>query len=94
MKLDLNKITLIFGIILPMWGGAVFLFNYEKSLAKKADLAIMDMDARIERANILMKFYPNYSALTDAEKLEYDIAKAKLINLETQRDRLLGVPNE
>ena len=44
MKWDINKVATLFGIILPLWGGAVFLWNYEKSLVKKADLS-MEMES-------------------------------------------------
>ena len=90
MKLD--KIATIFGIILPLWGGAVFLFNYEKSIAKKSDLAIMDLDARIERTEIIVAIYSrDPQVLTELEKNEYDRAKNRLLSLEGQRDKLLGV---
>ena len=104
MKLDLHKMTLWIGIFIPLWSGIVFLWSYEKALAYKTDLpnmtkyitrsasAVMDLDARLERTEILVALYGrNPDQLTPDETNKYDRAKARLINLENQRDQLLGV---
>lgn len=91
-KLDLNKIVLILGVWVPLYSGIALLWNYEKSLVKKADIAVMDLDARIERTEIIVAIYSRDThTLTETEKNEYSRAKARLIQLEAQRDKILGV---
>lgn len=107
MKLDLHKITLWIGIFIPLWSGIVFLWSYEKALAykvdlpamhkyvTKSDLAVTDLDARLERTEILVALYGrNPDQLTPDEANKYERAKARLINLETQRDSLLRITHD
>ena len=95
MRIDLNKITMIFAVLIPLWGGAAFLWSYEKNLVKKTDLAVMDLDARLERTEIIVAVYSrNTAELTTDEINKYDRAKARLINLESQRDSLLGLSRD
>lgn len=83
---------LVIGVILPLWGGMVFLYDYEKNLVKKPDLALTDLDARIERTEILVAVYSrDTERLTEPEKNAYERSKSRLIHLESQRDKLLGV---
>lgn len=93
-----NKIqiaTALIGVFIPLWGGIVFAWNYEKSLVKKADLAVMDLDARIERTEIIVAIYSrDVDNLTEIDKNDYSRAKARLIQLEAQRDKLLGIHHE
>lgn len=94
MKVDLHKMVTLFAVLMPLWGGAVFLWNYQENLVKKSDLAIMDLDARLERTEIIVAVYSrNNSELTNDEINKYERAKARLINLENQRDSLLGIGN-
>ena len=89
-KLNIEKLVAIFGIIVPLWGGMAFLWNYEKSLVKTQDLAVLDLDARIERTEILVAVYAKHtSQLSENETNSYNRAKARLIQLESQRDQLL-----
>ena len=104
MKIDLHKMVTLFAVLVPLWGGAVFLWNYQENLVKhsdlpdmttlvrKTDLAVMDLDARLERTEIIVAVYSrNTEELTPDEINKYERAKARLINLETQRDSLLGL---
>ena len=87
--------TTIFAVLLPLWGGAVFLWNYQDNLVKKSDLAVMDLDARLERTEIIVAVYSrNTAELSPDEVNKYERAKARLINLENQRDNLLGLAND
>ena len=54
-------------------------------LQTKADSAEKDLDARIALTEIKILIYSGRD-LTPAEQVEYDRAKARLINLEKQRD--------
>ena len=95
MKIDLHKMVTLFAVLVPLWGGAVFLFTYQENLVKKADLAVMDLDARLERTEIIVAVYSrNPEGLTPDEVNKYDRAKARLINLETQRDSLLRIRHD
>ena len=95
MKLNINKIATILGIISTILVAVTWFYNYEKNLVKTSDLAIMDLDARIERTEILVAVYSrNPETLTEMERNMYERAKARLIQLESQRDKLLGVSND
>ena len=90
VKEIIGYVTAIFGVIIPLWGGLAFGINYEKNLVKKSDLALLDLDARIERTEILVAVYArNPDTLTEMEKNAYERSKARLISLEQQRDELL-----
>lgn len=92
MKWDLSKVATLFGIILPLWGGLVFLYTYEKNLVKKGDLSLSELTATIERTEILIAIHSHrVEELTEAERNEYERHKARLINLEAQRDKILGI---
>ena len=95
MKIDLHKMTTLFAVLIPLWGGAVFLWNYQDNLVKKSDLAVMDLDARLERTEIIVAVYSrNTAELSPDELNKYERAKARLINLENQRDNLLGLSHD
>lgn len=88
-------------IVAPLWGAIAFGFHYESQLVKKAEIADMvfkhelaakDLDARIERTEILIAIYArDVHSLTEDDKNQYSRAKARLINLETQRDNAMGI---
>ena len=108
MKLDPHKITLWIGIFVPFWGGIAFLWNYEKALAYKVDLldvntlvtkhekSLSDLDYKIANTLILTTLYELHglSELNELERVKYDRANTRLVALEGQRDRLLGIPND
>ena len=95
MKIDLHKMVTIFAVLVPLWGGMVFLWNYQDNLVKKSDLAVMDLDARLERTEIIVAVYSrNPEGLTTDEVNKYDRARARLINLERQRDSLLDATHD
>lgn len=80
--------------VLPLWVLITSIIVYESELVKvndianlqtKADSAEKDLDARIALTEIKILIYSG-RALTGAEQVEYDRAKARLINLEAQRD--------
>ena len=89
MKIDLHKLTTLFAVIIPLWGGAVFLWSYEKNLVKHSDLAVSKLDARLERTELLVTILSRDPRAE--EEAKYERAKARLINLEAQRDKLLGI---
>jgi hypothetical protein len=88
LKVDLHKLTTLFAVLIPLWGGMVFLWSYEKNLVKHGDLAVNTLDARLERAELLVTILSRNPR--PDEEAKYERAKARLINLETQRDKLLG----
>jgi hypothetical protein len=107
MKIDAHKITLWLGIFIPFWSAIVFLWTFNESLARVADLPVManyvtksdsavtDLDARLERTEILVALYGrNPESLTPDEANRNERAKARLINLETQRDNLLRISHD
>lgn len=106
MNIDLTKVSLVFGVILPLWGGMAFLYDYDKNLVKKSevdidslvrktDVDLRDLDARIERTEIIVAIYSrDTDRLTEIEKNSYDRAKQRLISLEEQRDKLLGIGSD
>ena len=92
INLDPKIIGAWLGVILPLWGGAAFLWNYEKNLVKVRDLDYRELDARIERTEIMIAIFSrDVDTLTEKEKNDYERAKARLINLEAQRDKQLGL---
>ena len=104
---DLDRTVTLFAVLIPLWGGIVFLWNYDDSLVKKVDLldhskyitksqmAVQDLDARLERTEIIVAIYSrNTETLSPNEVNKYERAKARLINLETQRDNLLDITND
>lgn len=86
-------------IVAPLWGAIAFGFHYEANLVKKAEIADMvlkhelaskDLDARIERTEILVAIYAReVDSLDEEDKNDYARAKARLINLENQRDKVM-----
>lgn len=92
------------GVIFPLWGVIAYGFAYEKDIMKKSeyDMSVYvkksedsfdNLEARIERTRILIAVYSrNPETLTEKEKNEYEAAKARLISLTEQRDRIMGVP--
>ncbi len=108
MKLDLSKITALFAVVLPLWGGIVFLWNYEKALAYKVDLpdmelvvtknekALSDLDSKIANTVILTTLYELHglTELNELERVKYDRANTRLVALRGQRDGLLGISND
>ena len=88
-------------VVAPLWAAIAFGFHYEANLVKKVDieqmvikpeLAAKDLDARIERTEILIAIYArDVEALSEDDKNDYSRAKARLLNLEEQRDKLMGV---
>ena len=80
--------------VLPLWVLITSVIVYESELVKlediaplqtKADSAEKDLDARIALTEIKILIYSGRE-LSEAEQVEYDRAKARLINLEKQRD--------
>ena len=84
-KITFERIVAIFGIILPLWGGVVFLWKYEQKLVKSHQLDAYKLDAQIERTEIYMEVIKNDPFKKDA----YDLAKMRLGNLTAQRDNML-----
>lgn len=88
-------------VVAPLWGAIAFGFHYEVNLVKKNEIATMvhkkelaaqDLDARIERTEILIAIYArDVDSLSEDDKNQYERAKARLINLENQRDKAMGV---
>jgi len=108
MKLDLSKVSLVFAVIIPLWGGIVFLWTFEKSLAKKTDIpdisvlvtktakAVSDLDGIIANTIILTTIYELHglTELDELERIKYDRANTQLVSLKAQRNRLLGVSSD
>jgi len=108
LKIDTKDIMIVIGIFVPLWGGAVFLWDYNDSLAKKADLldiqmlvtksekALGDLDVKIANTLILTTLYELHGLpeLDELERIKYDRANTRLVALKGQRDRILGVPND
>ncbi len=64
--------------------------EYHQKAIREA--AFKDLEARIERTEILVAVYSrNSDQLTESEKNSYDRARARLIQLEQQRDLYIGV---
>jgi hypothetical protein len=95
VKLDFSKIGMVFGVLIPLWGGAAFLWNYEKNLVKQTDINLMKIDSKIGQAEIKALIYAkDFSNLSQEDRDEYEKVKAAIINLEDQRNRLLFGSNE
>lgn len=95
LNIDIAKLSTIIGILATLSTGGYFAYQKYSNLATRADIAIMDLDARIERTQILLEVYRSVqtTTMTEAQLREhdekYERAKARIINLETQRDKLL-----
>lgn len=89
-KMTIERLGIIFGILVPLWGGAAYLWAYEKTLVKSYQLDAYKLDAQIERTELLMELLiakPNKQQ-HDIDK--YDLAKTRLGNLMAQRDNMLN----
>lgn len=103
IKLNPSVIGAWIAVVIPLWGGIAYMFKYDQNVMKKTEYDLTQyvttesdsfskLEARIERTKILIAVYSRNSAsLTEIEKNEYEAAKARLINLVQQRDKVLGV---
>ena len=92
----IGKIGMLLGVVIPLWGGLGFLYKYEKNLVKQHERNEDKIDYTISVTELKVLSYELYGIdkLTDLEKGRYERAKARLINLEAQRDKELGGTND
>lgn len=79
--------TLVIGVIVPLWSGLGYFYAYEKSLVKQHERTEDKVDILIGIQEIKVDLY---STQLPQKQDKYDRAKARLINLEKQRDDNLG----
>ena len=82
-------------VAVPLWSAIAWGFWYESQLVKKPDIEVLqtkadsaekDLDARIALTEIKILIYSTKESLNESQQVAYDRAKARLINLEKQRD--------
>lgn len=95
LNINISQLALWITTAAPLWGLIAFGINYEDQLVKRPDIEMLqtkaasaekDLDASIERLEIKMLIYSTKESLTQEQQVAYDRAKARLINLERQRD--------
>ena len=88
----LKKWSNLYLVVLPFWGIVAWGYAYEKSLVKQYQRNDDKIDYTISIMELKVLSYELYGVdkLTDMEKGRYERAKARLINLENQRDEEVG----
>lgn len=104
---NFNTIATVFGVVIPLWGGLFYGISFYNDIMLKSEFeqhyvvktahdhqhSVDKLDATIERTQILVAVYSLHAGnLNEAEKNAYEQSKARIIQLQEQRDRLLGLP--
>ena len=91
VKVNIGMILGMIGGCATLASGGYFVWDYFDSLATKQQLAALTIDATIastEQRLLILEFHG------ETNSSRYEHTKARLINLEAQRDELLGVGND
>ena len=95
MQLTIAKIATILGILSTLSVSGAWIYSYHQNFVTKVEQKVTDLDDKIAAAEILVALYELHGLeiLDEKEKAKYHRANARLINLFTQRDNILGQGN-
>lgn len=88
----INKVGLLWGVVLPFYGFLAWGYSYEKSLVKQYQRNDDKMEYKIGIMELKVLSYElkGIDNLSDMDKGRYERAKERLINLEKQLDDEIG----
>lgn len=103
IKINPTVIGAWIAVIIPLWSGIVYGVTKWQDIMKhsevdlsvyvmKADDKIKELEAKIERTEILIAFYEDKADnLSESQKNKYELAKSRLARLQARRDEETGV---
>jgi len=96
MQLPINKIATVFAIFAALSSFGLWAVEYHSKFATKEEVHLLSLDTRISVAELVVMGYQSkgLNKLNDVERGRYDRANARLINLESERDRAMGMGSD
>ena len=104
-SVNLNTLATLIGVVIPLWGAIFYGVSFYNDIMRKSEFEnhfvvrsahshehlVDKIDATIERTQILVAVYSLHSGtLTESERNAYEQARARIIQLQEQRDRFVG----
>lgn len=96
MQPPINKIAAIVAIIATVSSFGLFAVEYHSKFATKEEVHLLNLDTRISVAELVVMGYQSkgLNKLNDVERGRYDRVNVRLINLESERDKIMGMGSD
>lgn len=92
MNVPVKLIGTVLGILVILSGFGTWVYDYHGTLATRSDVNMNNLDGRISDVETVVLIYTliGIEKLDPVSKGRYERANARLVNLEAERDKLLG----
>jgi len=96
MNVPVKHIASVLGILVILSSFGTWVYNYHTTLATKQDVNMNNLDGRISDVETVVLIYTliGIENLDPVSKNRYVRANARLVNLEAERDKVLGAGND